>query len=197
MPSSIARSEPGLLGHLGEEASVVSNSLIWRAVTTAGLSNSDPACWRRRSGRRAATRSVALSVPTERYCGVMLSTERRPRASIRISGSRCSHGRRKNASRMLSITRRVRPSGSRAGVRVQRRAHTRDGRCPERSSRPTCRHGRACYRLPFSYRVPVFAALQPDRALEQSADVAAGAAARRAPASIRPPDAGSDASGRA
>ena len=94
------------------KSSVRSSSLIWLLVSVAALSNENPWLLFAAVMSLSSDSFVARSVPIERNCGFMLATVAAPRASIRMSGSRCSQGRRKNASRTFSITRLVMPSGS-------------------------------------------------------------------------------------
>ena len=91
--------------------SVRSCSSMSRATRVAGVSNVPP------PGFSCVISSIGVvldttSVPTDLNSLPVLNAVTPPSTNIRISGSRCSHGRRKNASRMLSMTRRVKPSGS-------------------------------------------------------------------------------------
>ena len=91
---------------------VRSSSLMLRATTVAGVSKLNPwlfDCVRSPMHRAALGGDRAGRLV---HGSLELNAVAPPRASIRISGSRCNHGRRKNASRTLSTTRRVKPSGS-------------------------------------------------------------------------------------
>ena len=92
-PWSTVVDRPAALGDLVEELVGAQQLVDLAAVTVAGVSNVNP--WLLFAAVRSSSSDslVALSVPTDRYCGFMLTTVAAPRASIRMSGSRCSHGR--------------------------------------------------------------------------------------------------------